>query len=198
MSNRPGHKLGYICYAVGVLCFCTALGLLIQNFVSENRLAERSGEIVREMRRLLPEITEGVADSHAGTRTPVMQIDGYDYSYLLEVPEYDKALPVQSLWEESRIAVSPALFYGSVSEGFLVIGGSGRRNQLGCLSRLEPDDLIFLTDMSGVRYAFTVEKIEKTEKLDFDYLSLEKQGLALFIKDEWGFQYTVVRCKATM
>lgn len=127
-----------------------------------------------------------------------MQINGCDYSYLLEVPKYEKSFPVQSLWEESRIIVSPAVFYGSVADGLLIIGGSGKISQLGCLSRIEIDDLIFLTDMSGVRYIFSVEKIEKTQKLDSDFLNSEKQGVTLFIKNELDLQYTVIHCKAAL
>ena len=85
-------------------------------------------------------------------------------------------------------------FSGSMYSGSLIIGGSDNPGQLDFMKLITGGDTVYLTDMTGGRYSYTVTEILKTTDVSHDNLAAGDAALVLFVRNTYGFDYTVVRC----
>ena len=178
-----------------ILLSCGILALL-GNFLVGQWAETENEKALEQMASILPPATPGVVDQYSDMEMPSLELNGKDYIALLEVPKYGAQLPVRSQWNSVAAGNCPSRFYGTVYDGSLIIGGSGREGQLDFLGWIENGDTILITDMTGAQYAYRVTKIFRTSSAGQEMLMDETSDLTLFAWNNMGLEYIVVRCQA--
>lgn len=152
-------------------------------------------QVLQQLDALLPPDSPGIPGSQPGLLMPVMELEGKDYVAVLEVPGYQITLPVAAQWDSFGLSRCPALFWGSAYDETLVIGGAGDARQFGFCSQIQPGDTVTVTDMTGTRFSYTVEKIDRASQAETPWLTQEDWSLTLFCRDGHTLEYIAVRCK---
>ena len=192
MKMRNG-KLTVIIAIVGALLIALAAGLMIFDTWHRSDSAKKAPDIVSEMYTLMPEVHDSVPMNRVDNTMPAMQLDGQNFVGILEVPMCSAALPIGSEWDND-VMDFPCRYTGSVYDVSLIIGGRGDAGQFGFTADISLGDRVMFTDTAGARYTYTVADIEKTDDVSLGNLSSGNFDLVLFARDEYGFEYTVVRC----
>ena len=177
------------------------IGLIVCSFVllGTSKLlawkAQRSTAIVvEEIEGLLPERIEGSMEDYTNMSMPVIQIDGQDFSGLIDVPAFGVTLPIYDLWDSAKITSFPCRFFGSTYDGSLVIGGSDQSGQFDFCSKIDLGAHVCVTDLTGAEFDYRVTKISRSKTADADVLINDQPGLTLFVRDQYSLDYIVVRC----
>ena len=63
------------------------------------------------------------------------------------------------------------------------------------LSVLELGDEILVTDLTGAVYTYCVERIDRSKSAEAEKLYDPEHDLTLFVRDTYGLDYIIVRCK---
>jgi len=189
-------KKGSIFQILGIGLILCSFMLLIGSGIYGKRAASKAIEIVEKIEVLLPSRVEGSEEDYINIQMPVLQIDGHNFSGLLEVPSFGVTLPVYDAWEDSMIRKFPCRFSGSVYDGSMVVGGADQTGQFDFCSKLDLGAYIQMTDMTGARFDYMVTKIERSKKADAESLIMDKVDLTLFVRDRYSLDYIVVRCCA--
>jgi len=183
---------GKLFVLVGMAFIFLAAGFLIFNFISIYNANQYNEKICKQIIHYIPEQSDVIFDEYSCSEMPVMEIDGNDYCFILEVPRYDVKLPVLNE-RQNKNNVSP---YQYVNDNSLAICCSGGNGQFGFLNYIETDDTLTLTDMNGNRYSFIVENIQMTDKPDFESLVSDNACLTLLAKNTWNFNYMIVQFRS--
>ena len=181
------QKLGFFLILVS---FLLLLGAEI--YADFNRTATR--KLTEQIQSYLPERTEGDPQDYSDAQMPVLQLQGEEFSGLLEIPDYGVALPVGSSWEREDLSRYPCRFWGSVYDSSLIIGGTGKKGQLDICSRMDLDDKIRITDMTGTQFCYEVVGIDRRNHADMQIFREKQSDLILFVRDEISMDYILVRC----
>ena len=176
------------------LILCGLLALLV--CYAQGQLAlKQNGKALSQIQSILPPVNPGVMDQYADMQMPSLEVEGYDYVALLEVPSYGVKLPVRSQWSRLGVANCPSRFYGTVYDGSLIIGGKHSQGQFGFLSQLQNGDQVLVTDMTGAQFAYRVAMIYRGDSADAETLMDAEYDLTLFARNSAGLEYIIVRCK---
>jgi len=182
------QKLGF---ALVLLSFVILVGSEL--LAVSNRSATRN--LTEQIRSGLAERTQGNPLDYTDARMPVLQLEGEDFSGLIEVPAFGVALPLGSSWNSHKLNSYPCCFWGSVYDNSLIVGGSGQKDQFAFCRSLDLGDKIRITDMTGVQFSYEVTRIDRRKHADMETF-LESEGhLTLFAKDEQSLDYIIVRCE---
>ena len=125
---------------------------------------------------------------------PVIEIDGYDYIGVLQIPSLDLTLPVISDWSYPALQIAPCRYEGSAYDGGLVIAGHNFDSHFGNLSRLEPGDEIRFVDLSGHTFTYAVAETEVLDATAIDQMVNGGWDLTLFTCTLSGETRFTVRC----
>ena len=156
--------------------------------------AGKSEQIIDQMEQLLPNPTPGIPGDYSNPTMPVLEIDGTDYVAKLEIPAYGLELPVADQWNNRLFYDTPARFHGSVYDNTLVIGGGDYVHQFAFCSQIDLGVEIHVTDMIGTRYTFSVARIERGKRADWEWLTGSEYDLTLYCRDSYSMEYIAVRC----
>ncbi len=179
---------------IGILLILCALGLLVVLNISTQKAKEETEYTVSQIKELLPPESAGEACAYSSAEMPSLEINGKDVIGLLRIDVTDTELPIGGKWDKSSLISFPQRFSGSVYDGTLIVGGYDRKGQLDCLKKLDIGDEISVTDMTGARYTYNVEQIDRSKSAKADDLEDERFGLTLFVQDEGTPEYIIVRC----
>lgn len=179
---------------VGAILLLTAVGMVILSRISIAQNEENALITVDALKAVMPSVKTAVPDGRSNTEMPSLELNGSDFCGIIEIPSVGSALPICSVWDEHNIEKYPHRFFGSVYNKSLIIGASDNRGQFDFLKVISLGDSVFITDITGGRYEFSVISIEKADSVGFDYLSSLESELTLFAKNTYGFDYTVIRC----
>ena len=171
-----------------------SLFLLIVLQIRAHTGNRQSQRIASKMEELLPERTAGVPGTYSFTTMPVLEIEGTDYSAMLEIPAFGCTLPVADKWDSSKLSRSPARFWGSAYDGTLVIGGSDDPQQFGFCDKIGHGTQVILTDMTGSRFTYTVSRIDRSRHAETYWLATADDDLTLFCHGISSTEYIAVRC----
>jgi len=177
----------------GILMVLCSLGIFLYMQIQQNRADEQTQVYLQQMQKSMPEVKDAFIDERNNKDMPVLEVAGNDFVGILEVPLYEVSFPIGSRWQEGELIDYPCRFWGSVYDGSMIIGGSERKGQMAFMKDISIGDEVFVTDMTGARYLYTVSWIEKTKDVSIEYL--ENDGLTIFARNPYGFDYTVVRCR---
>ena len=125
---------------------------------------------------------------------PVIEIDGYGYIGVLQIPSLDLTLPVISDWSYPALQIAPCRYEGSAYGGGLVIAGHNFDSHFGNLSRLEPGDEIRFVDLSGHTFTYAVAETEVLDATAIDQMVNGGWDLTLFTCTLSGETRFTVRC----
>lgn len=161
------------------------------SFLMQDRYAKEALSLSNILYGLMPEIEQGFPDDRINMGMPSREIDGKNFSLVIDVPLYGASLPVCTGWNKGKsLNLYPCIYKGSMYDGSLIIGGSDAKGQFDFARIITGGDRIFLTDMTGLRYSYTVTDIERVKGI----ASLKDADLILFTKNSYSFDYTVIYC----
>ncbi len=160
-------------------------------FLMQDSRAEAALSLSNKLYSLMPEIEPGFPDDRINMGMPSREIGGKNFALIIDVPLYGASLPVSASWNSGRSTnLYPARYSGSMYDGSLIIGGSDSKGQFDFVRIITGGDKVFLTDMTGLRFSYTVTDIERVKNLS----NLKDADLILFAKNSYSFDYTVVYC----
>lgn len=181
---------------IGCVLIAASLGLLLFLQVQTRQAQETNLRMVRTLESLLPEPWPGLAGAYSNTEMPILELEGEDLLALLEVPAYGVRLPVAAHWDKGTAACRPCRFWGSAYDQSLIVGGSDRPGQFDFFDRIETGAAVTVTDMTGCRFAYVVERVERSASAEAEILLAGDTDLTLFVRDARLGEYILLRCAA--
>lgn len=188
----------------GLLLVAAALFLTGSNLWEADQAAQASEQVLRQLERVeLPvaevQQTEENSDSLARVldqevEMPEREVDGNLYIGVLEIPTLELELPVMSRWSESSLEISPCRYQGSAYKGDLILAAHNYPRHFGGLGSLTRGDAVFLTDMKGNRFFYTVSRIERLDGTAIQEMEQGSWDLTLFTCTLDGTGRITVRC----
>ena len=191
-------KTGNLLLKVGLFLILASCLLLIGSELLTARRQEAAQALAMQIQSHLPAPAEGSPADYSDPAMPVLQLDGTDYSCLVEVPSFGITLPVASLWDSSRVSHYPCRFWGSAYDSTLVIGGSDEKGLLDFCSTIDLGAYVFVTDMTGARYTYTVSRVDRAKHAQTDWLLSDQWDLTLFAQSSLSMEYIALRCSLSM
>lgn len=179
--------------ALGVVLVVLGGGWLLFHHLAANEALEDTARLLEHLDEWLPERSAGLT-SDTERPMPVLSLGGEDVVAVLELPAYDVRLPVGNRWEDQSRTAHPQRFSGSAYDRTLVIGGSDRAGQLDCLSRVEIEDTVTVTDMTGGVFTYAVSRVDRSDSAEAAVLTVPDAHLTLFVRDPYSLDYILVRC----
>lgn len=162
--------------------------------ISLERSKENAQKITDELSLLMPEIVDAAPELRQNTAMPSLEISKENFIGILDVPSYSSTLPVCDSWNSSKVSKYPCRYTGSVFSDMLIIGGSDNEGQLDFIDEISNYDEVTFTDVSGMRYTYTVTDIRKTKDVSTENLTSKDADLVIFAKNTYSLDYTVIRC----
>ena len=220
--RRRRRFSGRFILTLGMLMLLVAAILTSLNFIEDGQAGEAAGNALEQLllaerdardaaRRASSETSsdEPAADSGGITldpvylndntstpegEMPVIEIDGYGYIGVLQIPSLDLTLPVISDWSYPALQIAPCRYEGSAYDGGMVIAGHNFDSHFGNLSRLEPGDEIRFVDLSGHTFTYAVAETEVLDATAIDQMVNGGWDLTLFTCTLSGETRFTVRC----
>ena len=222
-KRQRRRKSGSLLIAIGMLMLLAAAILTSLNFIEDGQAGEAAGNALEQLllaerdardaarRASSDTVSEEspAADSNGLTldpvylndntstpegEMPVIDIDGYGYIGVLQIPSLDLTLPVISDWSYPALQIAPCRYEGSAYDGGLVIAGHNFDSHFGNLSRLEPGDEIRFVDLSGHTFTYAVAETEVLDATAIDQMVNGGWDLTLFTCTLSGETRFTVRC----
>ena len=205
--RRRRRFSGNFILTLGMLLLLSAAILTSLNFIEDGQAGEAAGNALEQLllaerdardaaRRASSETSdEPAADSSGITldpvylndntstpegEMPVIEIDGYDYIGVLQIPSLDLTLPVISDWSYPALQIAPCRYEGSAYDGGMVIAGHNFDSHFGKLSQLESGDEIKFIDLSGNTFTYAVAETEVLEATAIEEMVTGGWDLTLF------------------
>ena len=208
-KRQRRRKSGSLLIAIGMLLLLAAAILTSLNFIEDGQAGEAAGNALEQLllaerdardaarRASSDTVSEEspAADSNGLTldpvylndntstpegEMPVIEIDGYDYIGVLQIPSLDLTLPVISDWSYPALQIAPCRYEGSAYDGGMVIAGHNFDSHFGKLSQLEPGDEIRFVDLSGNTFTYAVAETEVLEATAIEEMVTGNWDLTLF------------------
>ena len=186
--------LNNILLILGILLLASAIAFAVYSHISQNNSAIASKQLVDEIYSIIPEPYGAFPDDQANKAMPTVEINDMNFAGIIEVPLYESVLPVYSQWDPSKTSQFPCRYMGSVYDGTLVIGGSDNKEQLDFMKLISIGDSVYITDMTGARFAYTVSDIKITKDASTESLTDTEADLTFFAPNSTSFDYTVIYC----
>ena len=180
---------------LGSLLLVVSAALVFAFFAKRMYGAKQTAQIVRQIESNIPTREAGMKKDESEDQMPVYEIGGEEFICLLEIPIFDLTLPVSAEWEKKQLNDYPCRFWGSAYSDTLMVGGADTEGQFDVLSMLDLGDEIFVTDLTGAEYAYKVERIDRSKTAEAEKLYNPDYDLTLFVRDTYGLDYIIVRCK---
>lgn len=212
-------RKGGIFIIIGLMAIISACGLVFYNIWDGNRAEKASAEIVDKLDTVIPEdrrmsnepniekAPTREEESQAKERTPLMptiDMDGYSYIGVLDIPDLGLHLPVMSEWDLSRLKVSPCHYSGSYYTDDLVILAHNYLRHFSRIKWIDIGAVIYFTNVEGVVYEYkvsnriTLEPKQVTEMISNQHNSSDEEAedwdLTLFTCNTGGSTRCAVRC----
>ena len=220
--RRRRRFSGNFILTLGMLLLLAAAILTSLNFIEDGQAGEAAGNALEQLllaerdardaaRRASSETSsdEPAADSGGITldpvylndntstpegEMPVIEIDGYGYIGVLQIPSLDLTLPVISDWSYPALQIAPCRYEGSAYDGGMVIAGHNFDSHFGKLNQLEPGDEIRFVDLSGHTFTYAVAETEVLDATAIDQMVNGGWDLTLFTCTLSGETRFTVRC----
>lgn len=188
------RKISKLLLFLGGLLILSSLGLLLFTQMQANRAQTENAQLVETLHTILPPPTKGVMESYSDNSMPALEIDGTDYSALVDIPALGLTLPVADSWNKHKVTLHPCRFYGSVYDGSLIIGGADQPGQFAGFKQLSLDAEVTITDMTGAVFTYAITEIEWRTSADAEVLFDSDAHLTLFVRNAYGTDYILLRC----
>ncbi len=181
-----------ICILLGACLLFVGVLVLISWQWNMHSSIQKSENYVEAIRALTPAPQSAVPDERGDNRMPVLPIDETDFVGILEMPQYESALPVCADW--GYLTKYPCKFSGSIYNRTMQIGVTSQKGQYDFYREISIGDTVIFTDVEGYRYTYAITNLRYEKYADQTTLNREESALTLFIKNVYDFEYLIVSC----
>ena len=186
------NKFSKYLIILGILCILLSITLYIKNKYQELDTGKKSKEILD-----IIETKINVSDKEeikSNTEDLVLNISGYDYIGVINIPSLNIKLPIMRETDYDRLAISPCKYYGNITTNDLVLCAHDYVNQFGKISNLKEDDIVIITDVLGNNYVYKVVLIEELNPTDITNMIDSPFDLTLYTCSYGALKRITVRC----
>lgn len=193
--------LSGILIGLGILLILGAAGLLLYNQQEADEAASISAQVlprisdyveaVRETATVPPLETDPSAPP---PNMPVAEIDGQLYVGVLTIPSINYEVPVLSECTLALLRLGACRFYGATYSNDLVICAHNYNRLYSSLSRLQPGDLVWFTDMDGLTWTYEVADLETLTPNMVEEMNHSGYDLTFFTCTYGGQARLTLRC----
>ena len=186
------NKFSKYLIILGILCVLLSITLYIKNKYQELDTGKKSKEILD-----IIETKINVSDKEeikSNTEDLVLNISGYDYIGVINIPSLNIKLPIMRETDYDRLAISPCKYYGNITTNDLVLCAHDYVNQFGKISNLKEDDIVIITDVLGNNYVYKVVLTEELNPIDITNMIDSPFDLTLYTCSYGALKRITVRC----
>lgn len=186
------NKFSKYLIILGILCILLSITLYIKNKYQELDTGKKSKEILD-----IIETKINVSDKEeikSNTEDLVLNISGYDYIGVINIPSLNIKLPIMRETDYDRLAISPCKYYGNINTNDLVLCAHDYVNQFGKISNLKEDDIVIITDVLGNNYVYKVVLTEELNPTDITNMIDSPFDLTLYTCSYGALKRITVRC----
>jgi sortase A len=189
---KKAFTLQKICMLVGICLLVGAIVMLALWRWNITKSEKRAQYYVQTLQSFIPEPQNAIPEERRDNTMSVLSVDGTDFAGIVELPQYESALPVCADW--GTPAKYPCQFYGSIYDRTMQIGGTSQKGQYDFYREISVGDAIYFTDMEGNRYAYSVTDVRYEKSADQAALQRKDASLTLFIKNIYALDYIIIFC----
>ena len=186
------NKFSKYLIILGILCILLSITLYIKNKYQELDTGKKSKEMLD-----IIETKINVSDKEeikSNTEDLVLNISGYDYIGVINIPSLNIKLPIMRETDYDRLAISPCKYYGNINTNDLVLCAHDYVNQFGKISNLKEDDIVIITDVLGNNYVYKVVLTEELNPTDITNMIDSPFDLTLYTCSYGALKRITVRC----
>lgn len=181
--------MGIIFVILGLVLICSALSLLFYNNYQEEQFCKETENVLDSL-----ESSESNIEEVNGPNEITVDVNGYDYIGLIEIPKIEIKLPVLSEWDYERLKIAPCRQFGSISTDDIVIAAHNYKKHFGNLSSLSAGDKIIFTDAGKNEHLYHVERMQVLEATDVEKVQNSGYDLVLYTCTYDGKTRVVLFC----
>ena len=199
------RKIGNTLILLGLLLLLGAGGLTAYNIWDGIRAERTSQHIIQEM-DIGQDLVEALdREPDDDPEMPVIEVEGYYYIGILEIPSLQLTLPVMDRWDYTRLKISPCVYSGSYKTDDLVICAHNYARHFSPVKRIDigADVYLITVDCRVYHYQVTnretlqpgaVENMIENTNNTTDGTVTNEWDLTLFTCNTGGQTRCAVRC----
>ena len=199
------RKIGNTLILLGLLLLLGAGGLTAYNIWDGIRAERTSQHIIQEM-DIGQDLVEALdREPDDDPEMPVIEVEGYYYIGILEIPSLQLTLPVMDRWDYTRLKISPCVYSGSYKTDDLVICAHNYARHFSPVKRIDigADVYLITVDCRVYHYQVTnretlqpgaVENMIENTNNTTDETVTNEWDLTLFTCNTGGQTRCAVRC----
>lgn len=222
-APRKSARFGTCLLLVGLLLVLGAGGLTAFNLWDSNRAAKASNKISEQLMeeikasavetsekpsevdndQLVSDEAEEYLEQSRSEGMPAVEIEGYAYIGLLEIPSLELCLPVMDTWDDERLKISPCLYAGSYFTDDMVICAHNYSTHFSSVRWISVGAEVNFTTVDGIEFHYTVTELENLDATQIDEMihadksAYKEWDLTLFTCNTGGQTRCAVRCRKT-
>lgn len=186
------NKFSKYLIILGILCILLSITLYIKNKYQELDTGKKSKEVLDIIETKIN--VSNKEEIKSNTEDLVLNISGYDYIGVINIPSLNIKLPIMRETDYDRLAISPCKYYGNINTNDLVLCAHDYVNQFGKISNLKEDDIIIITDVLGNNYVYKVVLTEELNPTDITNMIDSTFDLTLYTCSYGALKRITVRC----
>ena len=186
------NKFSKYLIILGILCILLSITLYIKNKYQELDTGKKSKEILDIIETKIN--ASDKEEIKTNTEDLVLNISGYDYIGVINIPSLNIKLPIMRETDYDRLAISPCKYYGNITTNDLVLCAHDYVNQFGKISNLKEDDIVIITDVLGNNYVYKVVLTEELNPTDITNMIDSPFDLTLYTCSYGALKRITVRC----
>ena len=199
------RKIGNTLILLGLLLLLGAGGLTAYNIWDGIRAERASQHIIQEM-DIGQDLVEALdREPDDDPEMPVIEVEGYYYIGILEIPSLQLTLPFMDRWDYTRLKISPCVYSGSYKTDDLVICAHNYARHFSPVKRIDigADVYLITVDCRVYHYQVTnretlqpgaVENMIENTNNTTDGTVTNEWDLTLFTCNTGGQTRCAVRC----
>lgn len=191
------QKIGKICLIAGCLLIAGSLALFLSVRIGTAQAQKQNTQMVQTIHGMLPPMQPGITDQFTNMSMPTLEIDGEDYTGLIEIPALGVTLPLADKWDKRTAMKHPCRFAGTVYDSTLIVGGADRPGQFAGFDMIQPGSTVTVTDMTGWTFDYVIHRIDRSSAVSEEVLKAGNADLTLFVRNAYGLDYILLRCVAS-
>lgn len=174
------NKFWRLLVFIGIVLICLSFSLLVYNKYIDERAGVKSKDVYLKIQKSFDDEEKYISIGDENTEMKVVNVDGYDYIGIINIPVLGLELPIMSDWDYEKMKISPGRYYGSVFTDDLVICAHSYENLFGNIEDLNPGDKLVLTDMNQNEYIYEVQVLEVLSSKDVKKMIESEFDLTLY------------------
>ncbi len=126
---------------------------------------------------------------------PIVEIAGYNYIGVIEIPSLGKMLPVINGCDYNNLKLSPCVYSGTAYLNNFVIVARNYKSYFGGIAKLPFGEKIIFRDVDGNLFNYSIVEKISVEDNTLEELNLEDSDLTLVTSSAGGMANMVLRCE---